>query len=57
MLNKFSAEEICAALATAIKEMYLQVLEMDTVNEVTEVNGNVTNDLEVEPLVEIAATE
>lgn len=57
-LNKFTAEEIAAALATAIKEMYLQVLEMDNGTKVAEVNGNPTTD-EVcqngEPIEQLAA--
>ncbi|XP_063861913.1 pyroglutamyl-peptidase 1-like [Scylla paramamosain] len=42
MLHMFTAEEIAAALAIAIKEMYLQVMEMDNRTKVAEVNGNPT---------------
>ncbi|MPC48667.1 Pyroglutamyl-peptidase 1 [Portunus trituberculatus] len=57
-LNKFSAEEITAALATAIKEMYLQVVEMDNGTKVVEVNGNSTTNQVCqngEPIEQVAA--
>lgn len=39
-LQKFTAEEISSALAAAIREMYLQVLKLDTMKEVTEEEKN-----------------
>lgn len=56
-LEKFTAEEISAAVAAAIKEMYSQIQEMDDMNDVTEIEETVTNQecQEKEPLEKMAA--
>lgn len=57
-LLRYTAKEISAALAAAIKEMYLQVLEIEAMRKVTQVNGNATTNQECqkkEPLEKIAA--
>lgn len=57
-LNKVTVEEIVAALATAIKEMYLQVVEMDNGTKVAEVTGDQTTDQvcqDGEPMEQVAA--
>lgn len=39
-LHKFTAQEISSALTAAIKEMYLQVLKLDAMKDVTDIDGD-----------------